>query len=172
MGCVVSDRDERRDELLAELDRRAREFNAQAVMFSQAVAGRLGINATDLQCVNILSQMGPMTVGRLAEVTGLTAGAITGVVDRLESAGYARRERDPEDRRRVIVSLTLGDGGRGISPMFDAIRRASAELYSGYTDEELALILDFFAKAVPVLREQTVRLREGTPGGADPSPQP
>ncbi|MEW6638147.1 MAG: MarR family transcriptional regulator [Actinomycetota bacterium] len=153
----MSDQTERRIELLAELDRRAREFNAQAVMFSQAVAGKLGINATDLQCVNILSQMGSMTVGQLAEVTGLTPGAITGVVDRLEVAGYARRERDREDRRRVIVSLS---GERDISAMFDAIRRASTRLYSGYADEELALILDFFTKAVSILREQTIRLRE------------
>ncbi|QYJ17084.1 hypothetical protein Rxycam_02921 [Rubrobacter xylanophilus DSM 9941] len=154
----MSDQTEKRTGLIAELDRRAREFNAQVVMFSQAVAGSLGINATDLQCVNVLSQRGAMTVGQLAEVTGLTPGAITGVVDRLEGAGYARRERDPEDRRRVIVSLS---GGREISPMFDAVRRASEELYSGYTDEELALILDFFTRAVPVLREQTSRLREG-----------
>ncbi|WP_143526465.1 MarR family transcriptional regulator [Rubrobacter xylanophilus] len=154
----MSDQTERRTGLIAELDRRAREFNAQAVMFSQAMAGRLGINATDLQCLNLLSQRGSMTVGQLAEVTGLTPGAITGVVDRLEGAGYARRERDREDRRRVIVSLS---GGREISPMFDAVRRASEELYSAYTDEELVLILDFFTRAVPVLREQTARLREG-----------
>ena len=91
--------------------------------------------------------------------TGLTVGAITGVVDRLEEAGYARRERDTEDRRRVIVHPQTGFDGHGVAPLFDGVRRALSRLYPGYTDEELALILGFFEKAVPVLREQTVGLR-------------
>lgn len=148
-----------RKELLIALDRRAREFNAQVMMFGQAVAGRLGIYATDLQCLNVLVQRGPITAGRLAEITGLTVGAITGVVDRLEKAGYARRERDTKDRRRVIIHPVSKRDERELAPLFGDVRQASAELYSGYTDEELALILDFFEKAVPTLRDQTIKLR-------------
>jgi DNA-binding MarR family transcriptional regulator len=148
-----------REELLAALDWKTREFNVQAVMFSQAVAGRLGINATDVQCVNILALTRPITVGRLAEITGLTVGAMTGVMDRLERAGYARRERDTKDRRRVIVRLIPESDQRDLAPLFASVRQASAELYSHYTDEELALILDFFTRAVPGFREQTARLK-------------
>lgn len=143
----------------AALDRKTREFNTQALMFGQAVAGRLGINPTDLQCLNVLSLTGPISAARLAEMTGLTVGAITGVLDRLETAGYARRERDEGDRRRVVVHLEPEKDARELAPLFDRVRRASAELYSGYTDEELAIILDFFEKAVPTLREQTTKLR-------------
>ena len=149
-----------RPELEGALDRKVREFNAQVVVFGHAVAGRLGINATDLQCLNVLAQEGPITAGRLSEITGLTVGAITGVVDRLEGAGYARRERDAEDRRRVIVHPVPQSDSREVSPLFGGVRRSSAELYSGYTDNELALILGFFAKAVPALREQTAELRK------------
>lgn len=149
----------RRRALVGALDGKTREFNTQVVMFSRAVAGKLGINATDLQCLNVLAQEGSITAGRLAEITGLTVGAITGVVDRLEEAGYARRERDTVDRRRVIVHPQTGPDGRAVAPLFDGVRRASARLYDGYTDEELALVLDFFEKAVPILREQTVKLR-------------
>ncbi len=102
---------------------------------------------------------GPFTAGRLSEITGLTVGAITGVVDRLEGAGYARRERDAEDRRRVIVHPVPQSDAREVSPLFGGVRRSSVDLYSGYTDDELALILGFFAKAVPMLRGQTAELR-------------
>jgi DNA-binding MarR family transcriptional regulator len=149
----------RHDELFVALDRKTREFNAQVAMFSQAVASRLGTNTTDLQCLNILSQTGPISAGRLAEITGLTVGAITGIVDRLERAGYARREKDATDRRRVIISLVGERDERELAPLFDDVRQASAELYSNYTDEELALVLDFFERAVLMLREQTTRLR-------------
>lgn len=146
-----------REELVSALDGKTREFNTQVVMFSRAVAVKLGINATDLQCLNVLAQEGPISAGRLAEITGLTVGAITGVVDRLEEAGYARRERDTGDRRRVIVHPETD--GREVAALFDDVRRTSAGLYSGYTDEELALILDFFGKAVPIPREHTVELK-------------
>ena len=146
-------------------DRKVREFNTQAVMFSRAVASRLGINATDLQCLNVLAQEGPVTAGRLSEITGFTVGAITGVVDRLEGAGYARRERDTEDRRRVIVRPVTERDEREVSPLFDDVRRPATELYSGYTDEELALILGFFEKAVPAFKEQTSKLNARTTNG-------
>ena len=148
-----------RDELLVALDRKTREFNVQAIMFSQAVADRLGINATDLQCLNFLALTGPIPAGRLAEITGLTVGAITGVMDRLERAGYARRERDTKDRRRVIVGLVPESDERDLAPLFVPVRQASTELYSNYTDEELALILGFFTRAVRGFREQTAMLR-------------
>ena len=84
----------------------------QSVLFRQALADRVGLNATDLACAGILSESGRLTAGRLAEVTGLTTGAVTGVVDRLERAGYVRRTSDPEDRRRVIVEPVPGQMDR------------------------------------------------------------
>src|SRR5687768_10615436 len=84
-----------------------REESARSVMFLQAVAGRLGLSAIELKCLDLALRAGPepLTAGRLATLTGLTTGAVTGVVDRLEEGGFVRRERDPDDRRRVIVRL-------------------------------------------------------------------
>ena len=76
-----------------------------SIMFHQAVADRLGLNVTDHKCVDLLLLNGPLTAGELAQKTGLTTGAVTAVIDRLERAGFARREDDPHDRRRVIVSV-------------------------------------------------------------------
>ena len=100
-----------------------------------------------------------MAAGQLAELTGLTTGAITGVIDRLEKSGCARRDRDPNDRRRVIVQPAQGETEREIGPYFSSMARAMAELYARYTDEELALILDFVTRAGAVGQAETARLR-------------
>src|SRR3954471_4690678 len=80
-----------------------RSLNRQAVLFSEAVAERLGIASSDVECLEVLVTSGPATAGQLADVTGLSTGAVTRMVDRLEQSGYVRRRSDPADRRRVIV---------------------------------------------------------------------
>jgi DNA-binding MarR family transcriptional regulator len=147
-----------RAELLAALDRAFRTTSAQSVMFSQAAADRLGMNSTDMECLDLLNLHGPMPAGRLAELTGLTTGAITGVVDRLERAGYVRRERDPADRRKVIVR-PLPDRVADAGPVFLPMARAMQELFARYTDEQLATILDFATRANEITIQQIARLR-------------
>src|ERR1700722_4560337 len=80
-----------------------RKASAQGTMFAKAVADRAGISSSDMDCMDFLNIEGRMTAGRLAELTGLTTGAITGVIDRLEKAGFVRRERDQDDRRKVFI---------------------------------------------------------------------
>ncbi len=130
---------------MAALGRGIRTLGAGFVTFNQQVADRAGINLTDLQCLNILEMTGPVSAGRLAELLGLTTGAITGVVDRLERAGYARRQRDLSDRRRVIVQVAP-DAQRRLAGHYEVHDRRTAEVLSAYSDAELALILDFFTR--------------------------
>src|SRR5215510_5893713 len=91
--------------LVRELEDAMRRSSAQGVLYGQAVANVAGISGSDLECMDFLNLEGRATAGRLAEVTGLTTGAITGVVDRLENAGYVRRERDESDRRKVFIVI-------------------------------------------------------------------
>src|SRR5690349_21852556 len=77
-------------------------------LLGQLAAERIGVNATDLNCLNLVALAGPLTAGELARQTGLTTASITGVLDRLEEGGFVRRERDPKDRRRVNVKLNPG----------------------------------------------------------------
>ena len=112
----------------------------------QVSAERIGINVTDLNCLNIVALAGPMTAGELARATGLTTASITGVLDRLEEGGFVRRERDPKDRRRVIVTLNPGPGLREIGPTFGPLVRAWRDAAAGYSDEDLRLLLDFQLK--------------------------
>jgi DNA-binding MarR family transcriptional regulator len=146
-----------RDQLLQALEREIRKMSAQSVLFSQGVAARLGINSTDLECLDIIALQGPLSAGQLAAATGLTTGAITGVVDRLERAGFAQRQPDPEDRRRVLVRPAPGALER-IQPLFAETQRVMTELWAGYRDEDIALVLDFMARSHAVMVEQTTRL--------------
>ena len=135
-------------------------------MLSHAVADRVGMNATDLEALDLLTMHGPMPAGRLAELTGLTSGAITGLVDRLERAGYARRERDPGDRRRIFVS-SIPERLREIAPLYESMAGATAELLARYDDEELALLLDFATRANAMTLEEIARLRAPMPARED-----
>jgi DNA-binding MarR family transcriptional regulator len=146
--------------LVARLIDEMRETSTVTIMFHQAIADRLGMNVTDHKCAGILARSGPITAGELARRTGLTTGAITGVVDRLEKSGFARRTRDPLDRRRVIIEPNAKQVERKIAPMFDSMARAAARLYEQYSARELALILDFAARSRAVAEEETRKLRE------------
>lgn len=142
---------------LAELDLELRTMGARSVMLSHAVASRLGISPADLETMDILTTSGPLTAGRLAELTGLTTGAITGVVDRLERSGFVRRERDVNDRRRVIVHL-VPDRARKIAKLFEPLARAMAELYARYSDEEVGLMVDCTRRGNAIALEHIARV--------------
>jgi DNA-binding MarR family transcriptional regulator len=157
-----------RAELLDALSREFRQLSAATVMFHQAVADRLGMNVTDHKCADILLRAGPLTAGELARRTGLTTGAITGVIDRLAEAGFVRRAKDPGDRRRVIIEPNLKRIERQIAPLFDSMARAAAGLCDPYSTQELALILDFTTRACQMALEETTKLR-GPKRGQEPT---
>lgn len=161
----------RREELIAEMDREIRQMSAQSVLLSQAIADRIGLNPTDLECLDALLRMGPVPAGRLAELTGLTTGAITGVVDRLERHCFARRERDTKDRRRVIVAANPEAIGR-ITPLYQELATGMSELLDRYDDEQLALIIDFVRRANQLTSEHIARLRAAaSPDGERTTPR-
>src|SRR5204863_5276286 len=108
MSSSRSPRPAERDSLLGDLARSAQRAATDGILFHQAVADRLGLHVSDLRCLNILLEAGSVPAGEIGERTGLTTGAVTRMVDRLERAGYVRREPDPTDRRRVIVSPVAG----------------------------------------------------------------
>ncbi|WP_407152540.1 MarR family transcriptional regulator [Bradyrhizobium sp. ORS 86] len=136
-----------------------RRSSAQGVMYGQAVANVAGISNSDMECMDILHLEGRVTAGRLAEVTGLTTGAITGVVDRLEKAGYVRRERDESDRRKVFISVVeekAAEIGKFYVPMQESMNR----LWSSYTDSELRLLLRFANDGYKGVLEATEALKK------------
>jgi DNA-binding MarR family transcriptional regulator len=131
-----------RQALLEELEHAMRRASALGTIFSQTVAQQAGLSSSDHECLDFLNLEKNVTAGRLAEVTGLTTGAITGVVDRLEKAGYVRRVRDDSDRRKVFIEIVPENVAR-IGRFYEHLQRSMIELWSSYSDAELKLVLQF-----------------------------
>jgi DNA-binding MarR family transcriptional regulator len=153
-----------RAQLTTEFGGAVRKTGSLMQLVGQAAADRIGINATDLNCLNILSFSGQLTAGELARATGLTTASITGVIDRLEQVGYVRRERDARDRRRVVVHLVLDKALRDVAPVFLPMMREWQEMAADYSDDELRLIVAFYGRMEQIFRDHIVRLRN--PGTA------
>jgi DNA-binding MarR family transcriptional regulator len=147
-----------RAELLAAIQEAARVSAGRGVFFHQAVATRMGITTSDLNCLNLLQMAGPLTAGQLAEQVGLTkGGAITAALDRLERAGLIERERDPADRRRTIIRHTQEAVDR-IGPLMPG--DVWQDLYDRYTDDELRLVLDYTERSSETVRILIERLAD------------
>ena len=131
--------------------------------FDDHVAGMLGINRTDLRCLDVLDQRGPITAGELATAMHLSSGAITTLVDRLERAGFAQRRRDTGDRRRVLVELAPKLHQLGTSP-YEALFEGTVELTKGYTNRDLERMIEFLERGKQMVEEELRRLEKD---GAD-----
>jgi DNA-binding MarR family transcriptional regulator len=150
---------ETKEELVRELIDLARAHQAANDALDEVGYQRLGINRTDGRCLDIVENQGPMTAGRLAELSGLTTAAVTAVLDRLEKAGYARRVRDVTDRRQVIVELTPLLGERGGQIWGPLGKEAMAE-FSKMSREELKLLMDFFRRGRELNERHVERVRK------------
>jgi DNA-binding MarR family transcriptional regulator len=157
-------RKDARDALLAAVLREVRRMTAQSVLIGDAVSARFGLGSTDLECLDLALLSGGATAGEIARATGLTTGAITGVIDRLESAGYVRRERDPADRRKVVVRALPGMTRR-IAPVYQSLQREMTRLWSRYDDAQLAVILDFLCRSCDLAVAEIAKLQ---PAGTAP----
>lgn len=157
-------RPRRRDELVREVLEAGRPMSTAAVMFHSAVAAHQGLSATEEKALDLLERFGPLTAGELGARSGLAPASITGLVDRLEKKGFARRIRDEEDRRRVLIEL---DRSRlaSFGPLFVDFVQGLERLLAGYTVEQLETILHFMRESTRIQEEATRRLT----GDAEPS---
>jgi DNA-binding MarR family transcriptional regulator len=144
--------------LMTELEHAIRRSTASGAIFSQSVANYVGVSSSDLECLDFLNLEGRVTAGRLAEVTGLTTGAITGVVDRLEKAGFVRRERDEEDRRKVFI-VPVPENIAKVGKCYEPVQRAMFELWRAYSESELRLLLRFADDGYKAMLAATEQLK-------------
>ncbi len=151
-------------DLVAALGLLGREMSTRTVLFHEAAASRVGLGVTDYKCLDYVQRATePMHAGKLAELTGLTTGAITGVLDRLERAGFVRREKDPNDRRQVVVRLVPAVVDAYAREIFEPFGAAWEELSNRYSVDELELIERHFAESIALLERETARVRGITP---------
>jgi DNA-binding MarR family transcriptional regulator len=161
----------KRAELLQALGQEFRQLATATILFHQAIADRLGMHVTDHKCADILLRTGPITAGELAQHTGLTTGAITGVIDRLEKAGFVRRAKDPHDRRRVVIEPFPERIESEIGPLFASLVPAMDDLCARYSIRELTVIREFIAGVHQVFYEQIRKLKEGASTQSRPGAQ-
>jgi DNA-binding MarR family transcriptional regulator len=136
-----------REDGVRELKLHLRHFVVELLVSNYEATEEVGLNATDLAALCLLLLHGPTPAGRLAELTGLTTGGVTGLVDRLEQGGFVRREVDPGDRRKVIVSADPARVERDLFPHFPSLESAArAEFYDDFTVAELEVITAFLMR--------------------------
>ena len=151
---------EKRQGIIHAINDKFAEMSTETILFHQTLADMLGFHITDHRCIHFLHKYGAMPAGRLAELTGLTTGAVTGIIDRLEKVGYVRRANDPKDRRRTIIEPVRNNKWeRKIEAIFIPFHESMRKFLSSYSDSELAFLLDVLTKSIELTREESKKLR-------------
>ena len=150
----------KKEEIIHAVNEKFTEMSTETILFHQALADVLGFHITDHRCMHFIHQYGAMPAGRLAELTGLTTAAVTGIIDRLEKAGYVRRTNDPKDRRRTIVEPVRNNKlERKLEMIFTPFHEKMHKLLSSYSEGELAFLLDVMTKSIELTHEESKQIR-------------
>jgi len=138
-----------------------RELSNAIVFFHEAVAAHLGVSAAEWKCLGLLREHRSLSASKLAKLSGFTTGAMTGILDRLERAGYARRKPHPTDRRSVVVQPQhLTEVQKRVAPIFQSLLKAMATIAGRYTTAELESIAAFLRETTAALRSETETLKK------------
>lgn len=144
-------------DLVKQVNMGAREYGISTVLFRHAVGEILGVNVTDMECLALIFFKGLATPSELARYTGLTSGATTAMLDRLEKAHLIERRPNPQDRRGTLIVLTH-ERTEEVGAMFASGREAIDRLTSSYSESELETIADYFRRLVSVWEEEREKL--------------
>lgn len=149
----------KREELIEQINNAGKKMSTAEVIFHQAIAQKAGLSGADHKYLDLIMEKGAMTAGKLAEFTGLTTGAVTGLINRLENNGLVERKFDPNDKRKVLVVPNLEKAFQTIGPIFSEMLEGLDELYKNFTTEELIVIkkyldksLEFFSGQIEILK--------------------
>ena len=136
-----------------------REYGIGSVLFRHAVGEIIGVNVTDMECLGIIYFKGIVKPSQLSEYTGLSSGATTAMLDRLEKSGLIERRPNPQDRRGVFIVPTKNKTTEKVGVLFESVRKAHDAFVSGYSEKELELLADFFSRAVIMWKEEREKLQ-------------
>jgi MarR family transcriptional regulator, organic hydroperoxide resistance regulator len=145
-------------QLVGALMSAGRRISRASLLFRDAVAAAAGLHVTDAECIDFLLEAGEATAGQLASAAGLTPGAMTTAIDRLERAGFVERVRDAEDRRRVIVRPVMARI-RPFVPLYESMGRNVRKLYGRYTLQELRVLLSHQEGLAAIYEEEAAKVR-------------
>jgi DNA-binding MarR family transcriptional regulator len=137
----------------------ARQYGIYMVLFRNLVSNRLGVNVTDMECLGLLYNNRLSTPTELARYTGLSSGATTAMLDRLEQSGLIERRPNPDDRRGTLILLVKAGTDR-VAPWYASVRQAQDELVSSYSELELATLADFFERFAQIWDQERQKLQQ------------
>jgi DNA-binding MarR family transcriptional regulator len=150
----------KREDIIHAVNEKFTEMSTETILFHQGLADVLGFHITDHRCMHFLHTHGPMPAGKIAELTGLTTAAVTGIIDRLEEAGYVRRTNDPKDRRKTIVEPVRNSKlEKKLEMIFTPFHERMRKLLASYSDSELSAVLDVITRSIELTREESKKLR-------------
>jgi len=148
-------------ELLEELNQSVQRAGTLTALHTNAVASRIGLSATEFEAMDIISRNQPITAGKLAEYCGLTTGAITGIVDRLERGQFVCRRRDPEDRRRVfIVPIENAERSKKVRALYRPMAKGFEKFVGCYNAEQVRFLIDMQNMANEMTEKAIAELRK------------
>ena len=149
-----------REQIIQSINNRFKEISTETIMLHQTVADIIGLHITDHKSLELIHRYGAMPAGKLADLTGFTTGAVTGIIDRLEKAGYVKRVSDPKDRRKTIVEPTRDkDLEKKLQVIFTPLAARMHKLLSGYSDDELTFLFDVLTKCLEESHDELLKLR-------------
>ena len=137
----------------------ARQYGISNVLFRNKIGEQLGVNVTDMECLGLLFHKGVATPSELAKQTGLSSGATTAMLDRLQKSGLIERRPNPDDRRGTLIVL-LRSGTEKVGPLFASAREAQQELVSSYTEAELKVLANFFERSTVMWDDERRKLQK------------
>ena len=139
----------------------SRQYSDTSILMHEAIARRAGLSGTDHKFLGFIIRHGEMTAGEISQVTGLTTGAVTGLIDRLEKKKLVKRTFAKDDRRKVIIVPNLQNSMKLLEPLFSALQKRTEQLISTFSDSEVDTIERYFTAAVGVMTEITEQLNNG-----------
>jgi DNA-binding MarR family transcriptional regulator len=137
----------------------SREYSDTSILMHEAIARKAGLTGTDHKYLGIIMQKGKMTAGEIAEVTGLTTGAVTGLIDRLEKMHLVKREYDASDRRKVYVLANMKNAQKLLHPLFADLWKKTEELIMSFTEKEIGVIEKYMKSAIQIMNETIKQLK-------------
>ena len=146
-----------KDELKQQVIMGTREYGIGSVLFRHVIGEMLGVNATDMECLGVIFFKGVATPSELAQYTGLSSGATTAMLDRLEKSELIARRPNPKDRRSTHIVLVQETAAK-LAPLFASLRSAQDKIVSSYSEPELELLADFFTRSVMMWEEERAKL--------------
>lgn len=156
---MSNDEETRRRELIRKVLDAGRVLSTAAVMFHAALGAKAGLSATDEKALDLIERFGPLSAGQLSARSGLAPASVTGLVNRLEAKGFARRIPNPADGRSVLIEL-VPEKIAEMAWLFDDFTKSLTELLEGYSSKELEAIVRYSTEAAMVQAEATRRLTQ------------